>query len=236
MKQKVRIGILLNSYHISFWAYKMIKEINDSSYAEIVLIVKNDSKTIKKTISKKLINNFNNILYVIYRKLDKRIFPNKIDAFSQIDIRNILKVDEISVKPIKTKFRDKIIKNDIDAIKEHQVDLFIRMGFRILSGDILKISNFGVWSYHHGDNDFNRGGPPGMWELIKGWGDTGVTLQILNENLDGGLVLHKSFSLTYYKSVNKNINNIYLKAISFLPSKIKELYDKGGNTFLQKLK
>ena len=235
MKNKLRIGVLLNNYLIPSWAYKMIDEINNSSYAEIVLIIKNDSKTIKKSLFSKLINNFNNFLYVVYRKLDKIIFPNKIDAFSLIDIRTILKVNEISVEPIKNKFRDKIKKNDIDNIKKHQVDLFIRMGFRILSGDILNISKYGVWSYHHGDNDVNRGGPPGVWEVIMGWGETGVTLQILNENLDGGVILFKSFSLTNFKSVNRNINNFYLKAISFIPSKIKELYDLGENNFFQKV-
>ena len=236
MKKKIKVGILLNSYLVPFWSYKMIEEINNSSYAEINLIVKNDSKIIKNNFFKKIKYNFNSIFYVIYRKLDKKIFHNKIDAFNLIDVRNILKVDEIIVDPIKTKFRDKLKNDDINLIKKHQVDLFIRMGFRILSGDILKISNYGVWSYHHGDNEVNRGGPPGVWEVINGWGDTGVTLQILNENLDGGEVLHKSFSLTNYKSVNRNVNNYYLKAISFLPSKIKELHDKGENVFFEKVK
>ena len=108
MKKKIKVGILLNSYLVPFWSYKMIEEINNSSYAEINLIVKNDSKIIKNNFLKKIKYNFNSILYVIYRKLDKKIFHNKIDAFNLIDVRNILKVDEIIVDPIKTKFRDKL--------------------------------------------------------------------------------------------------------------------------------
>ena len=30
-----------------------------------------------------------------------------------------------------------------------------------------EIARHGVWSYHHGDNRFYRGGPPGFWEVME---------------------------------------------------------------------
>jgi hypothetical protein len=42
-----------------------------------------------------------------------------------------------------------------------------------------------VWSYHHGDNEFYRGGPPHFWELYEKAPLSGVILQVLTEELDG---------------------------------------------------
>ena len=41
MKNKIRIGVLVNDKTLSKWAYFMLKQIHNSEYAEIVLIVNN---------------------------------------------------------------------------------------------------------------------------------------------------------------------------------------------------
>jgi len=110
------------------------------------------------------------------------------------------------------------------------------MGFRILRGDILTVAKYGIWSYHHGDNSVNRGGPAGFWEVFQKWDITGVILQILNEDLDNGTVLFKSFSHTLTSSVTLNKNNYYWKALSFMPNKMKELHDLGENDFFDNVK
>src|SRR6266567_2602478 len=66
----------------------------------------------------------------------------------------------------------------------------------ILAGEILTAARYGVWSYHHGDNDFYRGGPPHFWELCERAPLSGVILQVLTEELDGGVVLCKSLFAT----------------------------------------
>lgn len=236
MKRKLRIGILLNDYFITNWAFQMIEEINNSHYAEISLIVKNGKKTKKLNLLNSIKNKLKNLLYVTYRKFDRIIYKNEISAFKLIDVRTIINSKEIIVNPIQTRYRDRISNEDVEKIRSHDVDIFLRLGFRILSGEILKASKYGIWSFHHGDNDVNRGGPPGVWEVINNWDESGVTLQILNENLDAGLVLFKSFSLTNFRSVNRNINSFYLKAISFIPLMLKKLHTNGEESFFQYLK
>jgi len=44
---------------------------------------------------------------------------------------------------------------------------------------------FGVWSWHHGDEDKYRGGPPAFWEIVNADPVTGALLQRLTERLDG---------------------------------------------------
>ena len=239
MKNKIRIGILIDNDFISAWSYKMIDEINSSSSSQVVLIVKNKQDRIsKKSFLKRIIEGRTSILFTLYKKIDKKLHKLKPDAFELIDIKNIIpekNVDRINVTPHQTKFSDKIIDSDIKEIEKYKVDIFIRLGFRILRGEILKIAKYGVWSFHHGDNKVNRGGPPGLWEVLEDWDETGVVLQILNENLDGGTLLSKSYSLTHHTSAGKNRNNFYWKALSFMPLKIEELYRDGEKVFYENI-
>jgi len=87
----------------------------------------------------------------------------------------------------------KVVKK---RIRSYHLDVLVRLGFRILRGGILQAARYGVWSYHHGDNKVNRGGPPGFWEVLEGHAVTGSILQRLNDELDNGTVLCRSFSAT----------------------------------------
>ena len=237
MKSKLRVGILLNQDMIPAWSYKMIQQINNSYYAEIVLIVKNNSNNSnqKESLFKKIIQKFNTLIYLVYVRLDNKLYKTKPNAFSTENIKNILNTKTIQVTPKKTKFRDIINDEDISKIRNENIDVFIRMGFRILSGDILKVAKYGVWSYHHADNSVNRGAPPGFWEILEKWKETGVTLQILSEDLDNGQILFKSFSRTINESLMLNKNNFYWKSLSFIPNKMKELFDLGEVKFFNNI-
>ena len=238
MKNKLRIGILLDDDTVPAWLYKMFQQINNGYYAEIVLVVKNNSKHSirKKNLFKKLIKNFNTIIFSSYVKYDEKLHKPKHNAFSLKNINDILNTKTINVIPNKTKFRDIFKDEDIDKIKKENIDIFIRSGFRILSGEILKVAKYGIWSYHHADNLVNRGGPTGFWEIFQKWKETGVTLQILSEDLDNGQILFKSFSRTINNSLILNKNNYYWKSLSFIPNKMKELFDLGEIKFFNNIK
>ncbi|AGN01460.1 methionyl-tRNA formyltransferase [Salinarchaeum sp. Harcht-Bsk1] len=68
-------------------------------------------------------------------------------------------------------------------------DVAVRMGFGFLVGDALTAPTHGVLSYHHGDFREYRGQPAGFWEYVHGRDIAGVTLQRINETLDGGEVV-----------------------------------------------
>ena len=105
----------------------------------------------------------------------------------------------------------------------------LRHNFKIIKGEILKIPKNGIWSFHHGDNEVNRGGPPGFWEIIYNQPVTGVTLQILNNQLDGGQIIEKGFYSTK-KSFFMNQNFIYEKSVEILLKNLKLLSINGNIT------
>jgi len=236
MTEKLKIGLMIDSTNVPYWVYVMIEKINQSNYAKIELVIVNGSEIPKNGSLSKIKNNKNYFLYKIYTKLENKIYNPELDVFTTYDLKDKLSnVKELTVIPKQTKYSDWIKPEDVKEILENDLDVIVRLGFRILRGDILKAAKCGVWSFHHGDNDVNRGGPAGFWEVFQNHPVTGSILQIINEELDEGKVLAKSYSTTDPMLVKRNCNNYYNKTLSFLPRKLKELHELGKDEFLQKV-
>lgn len=88
------------------------------------------------------------------------------------------------------------VASDIDKIKALNLELLVRAGSGILKGEILDVCPSGILSFHHADNNINRGGPPGFWEVYEKNPRTGFVIQKLNDELDGGDILYKGFITT----------------------------------------
>lgn len=241
VKEKIKVGLLLDRWEVDAWIHSMIERINASDYAHIDLVVLNSTQLPKsKPLSTKIKDNWGNITSTLIWKL-LVLVQNKLidrveclpDAFVPKDLQPLMPdVPIIETTPIKKKFSDWVCDEDLEKIRSHNIDVFIRLGFRILKGGILSSSKYGVWSYHHGDNTINRGGPAGFWETMQSWPETGSMLQILTEDLDNGKVLYRSYSCTYDLSVRHNRNNYFWKSLAFIPRKLKDLYELGGEKFL----
>lgn len=104
-------------------------------------------------------------------------------------------------------------------LASHQPDFLLRFGFGLIRGPILEATPLGVWSFHHGDERSQRGGPPCFWELVLGEPITGVLLQRLNERIDGGTPLARAFFPTVPHSYRRNRDQAYLGAVE-LPAQV----------------
>ena len=237
MRQKIKVGLLLDSFELPLWEFILIERLMNSYYASIEVVILNEKKNSKKrSLLTRVKDNWKNILFILYFKFDRKLFKVQPDAFESKDATNLLQgVPTIIVKPVSTKFFDRFPNEDILVIKEHKLDVLIRFGFRILKGDILNSTKYGIWSYHHGDNHVNRGMPAGFWEVMENWDVTGSILQILNEELDAGKVLCRSYSQTDERSIHRNKNNFYWKTLSFIPRKLEELYNVGDKEFFERV-
>lgn len=237
LNKKLRIGLLVDSFDMPNWVYAMLRKIQESDYAEIKLVVSNAMPQVKKKLFSKIIDGWNYLLYIAYYELENKIIKLMPDAFEAKDAKTILAdIPDIKVNPIRTKYSDTIEDKDIENIKKYQIDVFIRLGFKILKGRILESAKFGAWSCHHADNCVNRGGPAGFWEVFENSPLTGSILQILTEDLDNGLVLYRSYSATDKVLVKRNRNKYYWKTLSFIPRKLKELHDLGEEKFFTQVR
>jgi len=227
---KLSIGILIDDWQVAAWSYKMLEMLQNSDYAQIRLVVKRgaEHKPVKPSMAYGL--------YKLYRRLDRKFFPTPQNAFARKDLRDFLSDDvPVIIPKIKaSKHVDRFEPDSCLAIAAHQPDVLLRLGFRILKGPILEIPRYGIWSYHHGDNLVNKGGPPCFWEVMLGWPSTGSVLQILTDKLDDGQVLYRSWSQTNPLSVHRNANKVYWKSLYFVPRLLQRL-QAGGQAELDQM-
>ena len=144
--------------------------------------------------------------------------------FSKFEIKKIYVEPEVSNSGLYYSYNSEEIKK----IKNLNLDVIIRGGSGILKGDILNVCKIGIFSFHHGDNDFYRGGPPGFWEVYNQEPSTGFIIQRINEVLDNGDVIFKGNIPTsfFYKL---NVCKLFLKSNIFL-HKILEKISKDINS------
>ncbi len=231
---KLKIGILLNSFTIESWVYEIINNLLKENYISVDLVVLNDLAKPKQKINikektnrfSKIKNDLNdNYLFYNYLKWDKNYYKEEIDAFEKKDSAKILEnIETISVNPRRTKFSDFIEGEDLKTIQSKKLDVIIRFGFRILKGGIFNSAKYGVWSYHHDDNIEYRGGPGLFWEIYENNPKSGTILQILNEKLDDGKVIYRSISNTKNLSYHKNRNQNYWKTSTIILRRLKHLH------------
>jgi hypothetical protein len=229
----LRVGFLFDSLVQRRWIYRIVEDIQKSSVATPVLVVKNDAPRPKGFIeqARTAFAKRRHLLRKLYVEADNLFFKAEPDPFAPCDLEPLLKdCSVVHVNPVRTTYCDYFPNDAVEAIREHQLDVAFRFGFRILQGEALQIARFGVWSYHHGDNLVVRGGPAGFWEVMLGQDVTGSILQILTSELDAGRVLYRSWASTYKYSVRVNKQNFYWKSSSFVMRKLKDLYQEGPDS------
>ena len=188
--KKLRIAILTDTDYTPAWAYEMVSMVKEIEGVEIPLIVLNADKSEKRSFYRKIASRVKIFFTVAYLTVEQKLIKPKIDAFAPRSFKELLpNSDRVYVMPIKSKFRDKFSESDLQIIRDYNLDIILCRGFRILSGEILTTPKYGVWSYHHGDNEENRGRPAVFYETLERWMHIGVIFQILREELDNGIIL-----------------------------------------------
>ncbi len=233
-RPRLKVGLLVDSFDQPAWVASLIDDIATSDVATVALVVRNAAPSEpppRRTFGGRVrqwIRNRHLLLYALYERIDTRKFGQPDDPLANVDVSDRLRqVPVIDAVPRMTKFSDYFEDADVARIREYDLDVALRLGFRILRGKALAIARYGVWSYHHGDNLVNRGGPPGFWEVMEGHPTTGSVLQILSEELDAGRVIYRSLARTEPLSVTKNRAGYFWKSSTFVMRKLRDLYEEG---------
>jgi folate-dependent phosphoribosylglycinamide formyltransferase PurN len=221
------VGFLIDSYVVPAWQRAIIDCVLKSPAMQVGLVVTNSGN--KQPTE-------NRLTYRILRKADRMVFKTKHNHFATGDISELLaNIPVRQIHPKQTRFKDEFLEEDITWIRQQKPDILIRFGFRILTGEILKVAKHGVWSLHHGDSAVNRGGPPAFWEVFNREPITGVTLQVLSEKLDAGQVLGKAYGKTDTTSFNRNQQSAYAAGIELFCGRLNDFSILGPEKFFQTL-
>jgi len=140
-----------------------------------------------------------------------------------------VEIEKLYVRPLVSKsgFVYRYAEADIQKITSRNPDVLIRFGSGILRGQILEAARFGILSFHHANNEINRGTPPGFWEVFNREPSTGFIIQRLSSELDGGDVLFRG-SIPTSPSYVLNAIRLYLKANVFMHDLLERVGETGA--------
>jgi len=240
----LRIGVLVDGSHLTRAARQVLLDVQGSNFARLELVVVNRPLASPQPSGSKLAQRLRLLadsrrrrllLHSLYNKLDERYaqHPNPLEEVDSTDILG--GIPRLDVIPITKRFVHRFPPEAIAAVRAAGLDVLLRFGFNILRGDILTSARYGIWSFHHGDNDFYRGGPALFWEIVEDNPCSGALLQVLDEQLDGGQVLCKSiFPTVRGLSRNRNVFWPYWGSTHFVIRKLHELHERGWESVQQR--
>jgi hypothetical protein len=228
-----KIGVLMNDYYLSKFEIENLKLLKNSGLNIELYSIFHDYKkeNLIQAINRKykqfgLIRLFEISFFKILVTIEKEILKIFFPKIKNIHNKHLVKKDFfnkiINIKPIfsKNKLLVEYSKKDVELIKNEKLDIIIRGNAKgIFKGEMLKVSKFGIISFHHGDNILNKGGPPGFWEVVLKKPSTGFIIQILNHELDNGKIVFKGECATQ-KTFLLNQYNVFCESNDFISKSI----------------
>lgn len=225
----LRFGIMCNGTIFSAWQAGCIEDILslDGVILDLLIIdAQRNQKNWRNTIMK-ITSRLDRSLFYIYMKL---FLGQNSKSLKKIDltgrIKNIPRI-ECSVTK-KGKYSEYFSEDDIRVIKSYNLDFILRFGFGIIRGEILNSARYGIWSFHHNDEEKYRGGPPCFWEIYNNDAIYGAVLQKINEKLDAGIILKKGYYKMNKISYKSNIDAILLKTAKWPSCVIRDIQNNNA--------
>jgi hypothetical protein len=211
--KKINVIFLLDSLSVPAWIFHIYDFLIDNEKFKVAAVVINGNP----------VSSQNAFMYRVLRKVDRTLFKFEPNPFERKTLSLQPGTEQLILNPLQKKYSDFFSADDVEKIRSFEPDLILRFGFRIIRGEILSVPTYGIWSLHHGDNSVNRGGPPAFWEVVLKEPVTGVTLQKLTEDLDGGGVIAKAYVKTDYTSFYRNQAALYWSGTELFKNKLNEL-------------
>jgi hypothetical protein len=226
MNQILKIGLLLDSFNIPAWVYNVIQRISIGNSGKFCLVILNDGNN-PSTKRKKGFN-----FYSILNRVDEKLFTKKPDPFSPKNAADLLSdVPVIKVVPKNEGEISFLDEADLTYIQSFQLDILIKFGFDSLLLEALNASKYGTWFYYHGDDRLMKGGPPGFWEVVDNWSETGTAIISIGGRFSPNRVLFRSHFFTYPLSPARHRSYFFWATTSFLPRQIERLHRLGEDKY-----
>lgn len=207
----LRFGIMVDDLVMERWKVQTIEKLVDGGMI-LALVIRNATTEEKKGFFQRMKGW--PVRRLLFQRWNHRQF--KPHAKEMVDLwdtlstqgQNLEEIPILDCEPTQKGISTIILDNDIQNIKNHQLDFILRFGFGIIKGDILNAAKYGVWSFHHDDEMEYRGGPPGFWEWMEDVPRNGVILQRLTEDLDKGYILNKRWYPTILHAYKAHLDQL----------------------------
>lgn len=193
----LRLGIIIDSFVQPRWVRKAVENVTASGVATFELVVKVPPAA----------NTRESLLYRLYNRMDRRMFPVPTDALEPVSIEDLVGAVP-GVGP-----------DEVDKIKAADLDVLISFVRTELKSNFAGLARHGVWFYAFGTDEK---APPGFREILSGEPLTVSSLRSINGR--GERLLYQSVSPMLSRfSVGLNNNECYWKAAAFVARSLADL-------------
>ena len=228
---KLKVGLIVDSDFASKYVYELVEWAQTQNDLVIShLIIQKADKTrhgkietaLGSSKEKEILGLIRLISFTLITKVEnfrmrrEEHFKNHLKLF---DLKKIVR-ETITITPITSKAGSvrQYSAEDIQKVKDLDLDVLIQCSSGTLRGELLKSARLGVISFHRAEHRTNRGGPPGFWEVYFKRDDTPFVIQQLTDALDDGNVLIKGRipTRTYFllnQAALFTKSNFYLKQL-----------------------
>lgn len=221
MQQKIRIGILVNTFdQLQRWQISCVELLQNHPKVDIVFVSIPAGQTVDVDPRKK--NIWKNIFdqKMGWKILWKWFKPKQLQELS-FEWSSVPK-EQLKVNIQNNRYE--LQSTEIENLKSYKLDVLLRLGWGILKGEILDIPKFGIWSFHHNDPHVFRGGPPAFWEIYHQKHTQGAVLQRINHKLDGGQILAETRIRTNQHSFKTSYDEIVKESPLLLQKAIAQTF------------
>jgi hypothetical protein len=228
--QKLKLGLLLDTYQVPAWAYRVVQRILAGNYAEFSLVILNADGNKQESIPG------NAWVYSQFDKIDQKFFgkePNPLDVKSVAEL--LANAPTVKAQLLRTQDVVSFHSADVLKIKEYKLDVLVKIGFDALQSENLAVSKYGTWFYYFGDDRKIKGGPAGFWESVENWPETGAVLRAVGGDMALDQALYRSDFFTYALSPARHRSYYFWAAAPFLPRQLERLQRLGAEKFFQSI-
>jgi hypothetical protein len=228
-RRKLRIALLMDSFSQPRWVDRIIEDIRNSHFAEIVLVVKKDLSTSHTPrIFRKLTGRGDRLLWRVCSKLDSLAISPYPDPLEPIDMGRVANDwPMLNVQSFLSGQEDYLNDKDILKIVSYDIDVVLDFGNRTMGGAATRIARHGVWSAGTSINAVRRCGPPGFWEVMGGEAATEFTLCIATREENCDKIPYRSYTSTDLFSVKGTQSKLYWKSAAAIVRKLRDLFEQG---------
>lgn len=195
---------MCDSYYLQHWQVEIINSLKKNNI-QLSLVIFNDNLVLKKSFLSKIVHyKYKYLFFNLYNRFILRPKSKRAVNISSL----IQDVEIILSKTIKKGYSQYFNNEDIEKIKERKLDFILRFGFNIIRGDILNSAKYGVWSFHHDDEQKYRGKGSIYKEILYNDPVNGAILQKLTSEIDAGVILKKGYFQTIKHSLRSSFDQV----------------------------
>jgi hypothetical protein len=220
----LKLGLIINSDKTPIWVSEIIKEISLLPNIQWVTIAKYDL----------VISHQQSFAFTLFEKFDYKVWPGSTDLSSYVKTELPINTPIIKLKPIVSGERISFTPEDLDRLKSFHADLFFDFSSELFSGEILRISQYGIWSLNFSNIYSSCFEPAGFWEWFYKKQDTGVTVFRMGEIVEKNEIIARAITETYYVSYRRNQTLILSKTIELVIELVNKLAKYGHTKTLRK--